>query len=1008
MVWSCEGIVGMSENTNLGSNQGQTGAGWDDWRDGVRFIRERLEDYARRGIVRPDQIPGLTAYYDKAVAAAQAAQAGTKTNFSTNLPHPTHCWNCGHANPDGSRYCRRCGSVLFGEAVQKIRYVIFLERTITSLQTEKLLELNQAHAIQTDAQNERQELVHALQAQRLSAAALFKLQRENLKQPAPPPPVPDTPGLSHTPPPLPPKRSVMEVLLDPQTIQWLLASGGLLLVVGFLIYLGSRGLFDKPIYVAVLMAIGTLGVLGIGWLLLLKTRYQLAGRAVTLLACLAMPLHLWFYHAQGLMSVDGKLWVPAMVICLLYVASAYVLKDPLFVYVSLAGVTMTGLLILQDINHFKEIASPSMFLMILGLLAIHAERAFKPVDESPFSRKRFGLAFFFSGQGLLVGAMGLLLGAQIVGWLWGPLMAQYVTYERPFIADHRSLKILGLLVVCGAIYGWLYSALVVRRKSIYGYAAGVAMLWAVIMIIDIWAIHVSLPMVAVALSLVAVVALLAQKGMDEENEVRSSMQAMGLLLGWIALALCTYMSLRDRGMLGESRIVAVTYTTACATLLAAAVLRVGAWVQGERHKDVAGAFFFGSAFGLILAVSQFLMAAGHAAWYQQAPVLMLVPIGYLIACKLYGERPPALPSRRAALASVLLLLALLIPSVFEWGVASIKPVAGSPINLRFALIAFEYAIFFGLWSAITQKRTGLYLATASICAALWQLFGYYNQPASVVVNGYALIGLLLLVFYRIGSLDQQRQAWLAPAAFVCGNGLLLVSLVASTLMTLADIAGKRIANEQLFLTTSIAFISLIAAALNRAGDWRRWNIIAFAIQIALAVVCLQQRLVLSAWQNVELFLVLAGVATVLASHWSILKSTERRNDVASLGLFIGSLAICLPLAIATWYFRFNVGDVSMLDELCLITASILLAVSGVILKLRATTLVGAFFFLTHLVLMIVSVGMKAQLTLGIYLLVGGAVLFGLGLALSLSREHLLMLPAKIKSREGIFKVLSWR
>ena len=36
----------------------------------------------------------------------------------------------------------------------------------------------------------------------------------------------------------------------------------------------------------------------------------------------------------------------------------------------------------------------------LGLVALHTERAF-PEGDGPFSRRRFGLAFFWSGQGLL-------------------------------------------------------------------------------------------------------------------------------------------------------------------------------------------------------------------------------------------------------------------------------------------------------------------------------------------------------------------------------------------------------------------------------------------------------------------------------------------------------------------------------------------------------------------------------------------------------------------------------
>ena len=49
-------------------------------------------------------------------------------------------------------------------------------------------------------------------------------------------------------------------------------------------------------------------------------------------------------------------------------------------------------------------------------------------------------------------------------------------------------------------------------------------------------------------------------------------------------------------------------------------------------------------------------------------------------------------------------------------------------------------------------------------------------------------------------------------------------------------------------------------------------------------------------------------------------------------------------------------------------------------------------------------GARAQVALT----AGGGLLFAIGLGLSLYRDRLLALPDKIKRREGIFKILSWR
>ena len=87
---------------------------------------------------------------------------------------------------------------------------------------------------------------------------------------------------------------------------------------------------------------------------------------ITLLACLVMPLNLWFYHANNLITIGGNLWVAALVCCVFYLASALVLRDQLFVYVFTGGIAMTGLLMLADAGKFWEIASPAALLVVWG------------------------------------------------------------------------------------------------------------------------------------------------------------------------------------------------------------------------------------------------------------------------------------------------------------------------------------------------------------------------------------------------------------------------------------------------------------------------------------------------------------------------------------------------------------------------------------------------------------------------------------------------------------------
>ncbi len=156
-----------------------------------------------------------------------------------------------------------------------------------------------------------------------------------------------------------------------------------MIVLGLVIALIAAGVFENPVYVAVLLTLGNAALLAAGWAVILRTRFQNAGRAVTLLACLVMPLNLWFYNYNQIITLDDHLWVAALFCCIIYTASAYVLKDALFVYVLVAGVTLTGLLILAQVKHFGEVYAPSAMLVFLALICLHAERAFPDID-SPF------------------------------------------------------------------------------------------------------------------------------------------------------------------------------------------------------------------------------------------------------------------------------------------------------------------------------------------------------------------------------------------------------------------------------------------------------------------------------------------------------------------------------------------------------------------------------------------------------------------------------------------------
>ena len=136
-----------------------------------------------------------------------------------------------------------------------------------------------------------------------------------------------------------PRPTWLELLLDPRSIQWLLGLGGALMVVGLVILLWINEFFTPPV-MAVSLGLVNIMVLAAGFSLIRWTRFQLAGKALSLLSCLVMPLNLWYYNANDLITLDGHLWVAAVIISVIYAASALFLKDEMFVYVFTGGVAL--------------------------------------------------------------------------------------------------------------------------------------------------------------------------------------------------------------------------------------------------------------------------------------------------------------------------------------------------------------------------------------------------------------------------------------------------------------------------------------------------------------------------------------------------------------------------------------------------------------------------------------------------------------------------------------------
>ncbi len=968
--------------------------------EAIDFTLRRLEDWYKTGRLTEQQWQVLCSISpaNASLAArvqrrpAAACRAAIGAGAARSRWPARRATARGAAHPRQARRSNRCGSAVSSCA------------QLDDFEQRGLITLRQAHEFDSDMQQRIGAIKRKLEADR---APLVEL----------------VPGDA---PPRQPRRTFMETLLDPRAIQWLLATGGGLIVLGLVIWLSSLGLFDNPGVVAACLGAGNAAILGGGWALTLRTRYQNAGRALTLLACLVMPLNLWFYHTHGLVTLEGHLWLAALVCCVIYATSAAVLRDSLFVYVLVGGVTLTGILLLGDLHRLDEIIAPATMLIVLSLVCLHAERAFPPEEASPFSRRRFGMAFYWCAQALLLAGLSILLCGQIVGWLHGPLHLHRIDIARPLVAERAYLPWTLMLVLAGT-YALVYSDIVVRRIGVYLYLAAVTLLWAEIQLLVMLNVAGSEAIVIVTLALTALAVNFLQVQFAAKRDFLRTVPPLGVLLSLIPVLFGILLHFRATNrVLNDLWEFHITWPLVGAMLVTALACRAAAYLYRRSYPELSAFYFFATAAATLVFAAELTWLVGLKPWETEAPVLMVIPILYLIAAHLYRGHTPEKPLAWCAHAAtvVMLVCSLYVAAGVIPQVREVMPLAGPTHHLLLAVFCVQAAIYYGVAAALRKQGWNIYLTTVMLCGAVWQLLSFYDAPGEIYPLAFTLLGLGLLIAYRLALLEQWQWSGLSRAGFQSANALTMLGFVAGLLLSLTrlllpqDMLARLHAlgewewplRHALHLMLFLTVVGLVAAWLVQQQAWRRAYVTSAIVAAAMSALLFHRLHPLNPWQTLEVVTVLGGLLLLTAAHVGWYREPdERSSDTVTMGLFFGSAAVVLPLAIATVVNRFFLR-ISPIDELALVFGSVALLGSGVLCRLKTTTLFGAVTLALYVLMVLIYMHrfLREQVLIGIYLTLGGVLLFGTGLALSVYRDRLLALPDKIKRREGLFRVFGWR
>jgi len=280
-------------------------------------------------------------------------------------------------------------------------------------------------------------------------------------------------------------------------------------------------------------------------------------------------------------------------------------------------------------------------------------------------------------------------------------------------------------------------------------------------------------------------------------------------------------------------------------------------------------------------------------WQSHAPIMMLIPIAYVIASKLYGKQSPATPLLWVAHSTAAVMLASSLASAFQSFSTSSDAL---PLHLPLALFFAEAAVFYGLATFLKRQSWCVYLSSLMTCAAFWQLLSQFELGTQDYILASGATGLLMLIAYRLSLLEQTIAAPLAEALFQSANAVLSLAFVSSVFYGLSTFyrtglgpgsAGQPIPWAFAGFCFAMLAISGVATLITRHPDGRRWYTVTTIAQAVVTLVAIHRLIDLSPWQQVELFAVLTGLILQTVGHLGWYREQDRQSDVVSMSLLFG-------------------------------------------------------------------------------------------------------------------------
>ena len=307
-------------------------------------------------------------------------------------------------------------------------------------------------------------------------------------------------------------------------------------------------------------------------------------------------------------------------------------------------------------------------------------------------------------------------GLTIVDWLAEPARELFSIQWKGNLLTSNYLLATGVWLA--GVYAYLYSDIVVRKVGVYLALAGVCLVMAEATLLLGFDIQAEWIIAAMAVTSVLVNCAHRLWPHYYKNMDRF-VQPLGWILGIVPALWGAELHFRATSAVAvsygwdyptSSEFIAVMLITTLAN-------RVNAYLCRHTDPKSSAVYLFVSAASLMLAAAGLLRVLGLTIWSQQAPWMMLIPIGYLIASRFWRGHTAERPLYWVAQTATTVILVHVFAATLD-NLQSFAPMVGLSSSLMLGLVFAEAALFYLLAAILRQRSINVYLAAAAACGSV--------------------------------------------------------------------------------------------------------------------------------------------------------------------------------------------------------------------------------------------------------------------------------------------------